>query len=764
MSEFKIFIGSSTESSKKQYLEAVESILKQVNPNVVVDIWTVPKVFKPSKYTWDNLIEAAKFYDSAIFIFGPDDNIIRTLDNSKSLKTRDNVVLEYGLFSGFAENHDNIAICKVGEDVIIPTDLAGKNYIELQINDTGKAEPGKGRFKDQIRTWLEEVIGNTVNYTLNPYYFIKFDVIESSYIYEKGVDVHLRIFDEQLEQFRKYIENSNAFSVINKKDKYQYDDIYMYGIKKAENDKLIDIVRYCSDLLMNGIDDLNKVIKDSLIVKHKNHTAFINEQLRDIKVRISILTDDKTRVSNTTNLTLFKSKAINISSRFKFFGNYNSLTIDKEVYKAIDYLQSSFTELDISIDKKKDFFGFKDVLNKQMLIYAELHLKNNDYVFAADFLLQYYYDKNLIDDKLIELVQEVVNGLEIYQEECRSSNLSFEQKMRVVYLPVNTLLAILRSKYMGEDNSDIYMGYNKRALEMTNYFLNEKETSPCHTHYWMIYGLSPRNYFVNLLLRDTLEKISESGVHDGCSLCTSKNAIYYSLLKTFSKSEFSLIEEGEAKMQQLNKFLNTTQVSAHNYCVQNNRVKDLHYLAYTMQAAIVNGYDRWVLNNMLEFLNKSENWLDHCESSPIRLRGLIFSSLAIAYFNFPELFIEEYKQKFAKEFCIYIEDSNKFTFRGHAGGSSKKSIIPSPIVLDGIEGMIDTVRLGLGKWIGIKQQDIDLINILIDNSYQVLLDDTLWDESGMWGYERQRTYYRLSFWFRYWEYRLSLKNDLIVDE
>ncbi|MBR1634278.1 MAG: nucleotide-binding protein [Lachnospiraceae bacterium] len=90
----KIFIGSSSEA--KILANYLKEIVEQFG--VEANVWFVSDIFVGSSYTLDNLREAAKWYEGALFIWNDDDELISR--NEKYLAARDNVIFETGMFMG----------------------------------------------------------------------------------------------------------------------------------------------------------------------------------------------------------------------------------------------------------------------------------------------------------------------------------------------------------------------------------------------------------------------------------------------------------------------------------------------------------------------------------------------------------------------------------------------------------------------------------------------------------------------------------------
>lgn len=137
----KIFIGSSKEAEKD--MERIARLLENLKHTPVT--WQDNDVFIAGEYTLESLIETAENVDAAIFVFRADD---KTWYREKEFDTvRDNVILEYGLFSGKL-GRKNTTFAVIGEPKIA-TDLYGINYLHL--------EDGDFNLKDKIDKWAKRI-------------------------------------------------------------------------------------------------------------------------------------------------------------------------------------------------------------------------------------------------------------------------------------------------------------------------------------------------------------------------------------------------------------------------------------------------------------------------------------------------------------------------------------------------------------------------------------------------------------------------------
>lgn len=79
--------------------------------------------FAPTTSTLQALEATANHFDFGLFIFSADDDL--TSRGSQEKSTRDNVVLEFGLFLGALGHERTFGVVESGQGVRIPTDLAG---------------------------------------------------------------------------------------------------------------------------------------------------------------------------------------------------------------------------------------------------------------------------------------------------------------------------------------------------------------------------------------------------------------------------------------------------------------------------------------------------------------------------------------------------------------------------------------------------------------------------------------------------------------
>jgi hypothetical protein len=138
----RIFLGSSREASNTGLLRRIASWVEACGHTPLR--WDEPGVFPPGAYTFPTLRRLAREVDGAIFVFSEDDTVWYRTD--KATQPRDNILLEYGLFSAtLGESH--VAICRSG-DPRTASDLLGITSIAVSQMTFVRAET-------QIAEWLK---------------------------------------------------------------------------------------------------------------------------------------------------------------------------------------------------------------------------------------------------------------------------------------------------------------------------------------------------------------------------------------------------------------------------------------------------------------------------------------------------------------------------------------------------------------------------------------------------------------------------------
>ena len=147
----RIFIGCSTEA-----LEIARLIQTALEHDAVVSIWN-QGVFEASHYTLNDLHDAARDHDIAVFILHPDDKV--EIRKAPKQITRDNVILELGLFIGLM-GIERVLMVQPRDivDLQVPTDLFGLQPITYDSTKLAiSAEAAMGAAVSKIRERAKNV-------------------------------------------------------------------------------------------------------------------------------------------------------------------------------------------------------------------------------------------------------------------------------------------------------------------------------------------------------------------------------------------------------------------------------------------------------------------------------------------------------------------------------------------------------------------------------------------------------------------------------
>src|SRR4051812_22210896 len=117
MTQARIFIGSSVEG-----LPVARFVQDELTHDCEPIIWN-QNVFQPNSNTLWTLIEVARTYDFAVFVFTPDDKT--WVRGTERMSARDNVVFEFGLFLGSMGTDRAFFLKDRDQTLGLPTDLAG---------------------------------------------------------------------------------------------------------------------------------------------------------------------------------------------------------------------------------------------------------------------------------------------------------------------------------------------------------------------------------------------------------------------------------------------------------------------------------------------------------------------------------------------------------------------------------------------------------------------------------------------------------------
>lgn len=220
----KIFIGSSKE--QQDVVNEVAEWLEEMECEPLP--WTDNEVFPLGVYSFDALLRVCSIVDAAIFIFGEDDKI--WFRNETTLSVRDNVLLEYGLFSGKLPSGNVIFMCKGRPK--IATDLTGITYAYLD---------KKRNAKQRLELWVE----------------------------------HLR--DKQKQQISGEQEEG-IFKIVNLYDAF---NIVFRDVRQFETFRVFAISTFKSVQMLRLINDLKINKAEVLLRKYEENDWFYEESMKN---------------------------------------------------------------------------------------------------------------------------------------------------------------------------------------------------------------------------------------------------------------------------------------------------------------------------------------------------------------------------------------------------------------------------------------------------------------------------------------------------
>jgi hypothetical protein len=142
-----LFVGCSSES-----LPVAEALQDNLSASIDVRIWQ--GLFRPAKFFLEELEEAARKADFAVFVWAADDVV--TIRGSAYSSARDNVVLETGLFLGVLGRERVFILIPSGVAVRLPDDLKGVTFLSYSEPGDGNWTAALGSAARRIRSSISE--------------------------------------------------------------------------------------------------------------------------------------------------------------------------------------------------------------------------------------------------------------------------------------------------------------------------------------------------------------------------------------------------------------------------------------------------------------------------------------------------------------------------------------------------------------------------------------------------------------------------------
>ena len=143
-----IFIGSSSKG-----LPIASALQEGLFEHYEVEVWN-QGVFGLMQVNLDALIEAGKYFDYAVLVLTPDDEI--SSNNSSSPSPRDNVIFEIGFFLGALGKKRTFIVYDSKANLKIPTDLAGINFAKFSTVTNGNYTAALGPACNKIKIEIDK--------------------------------------------------------------------------------------------------------------------------------------------------------------------------------------------------------------------------------------------------------------------------------------------------------------------------------------------------------------------------------------------------------------------------------------------------------------------------------------------------------------------------------------------------------------------------------------------------------------------------------
>jgi len=145
----RVFVGSSSE--RLPVAKAIQSLL---DFECEVTLWS-QGVFGLSQFAFDELVRSVESSDFAILVVDADDT--RESRGESAEVARDNVVFEYGLFSGALGRSRSFLVHDRTRPPVLPTDLLGLTPATYHPHSSGNLKASLGPASEEILAVIREL-------------------------------------------------------------------------------------------------------------------------------------------------------------------------------------------------------------------------------------------------------------------------------------------------------------------------------------------------------------------------------------------------------------------------------------------------------------------------------------------------------------------------------------------------------------------------------------------------------------------------------
>ncbi len=526
-----------------------------------------------------------------------------------------------------------------------------------------------------------------------PFVFLSIEIIRKKDYFHQPIKGAMKSkYDNNITSFQIWIEKQIPFF----KQEYKWywtGHQGLYGF--YDNNKSYGITSKVVDIGKNMLASLNKFSKNENPI---NFRIIIHYSQNDIRFRKDI--------NKRTGIALDFLYEISIPSKETNLFITNDVFAEIEKSNQTEFVKCQFKALG------NELYSLKTSTKQSLQKFTDDHLRRGEVIFAADFSNQI-----LAVDK-----HNIKRNIEVREKLKSIKNQIF---------PISTLVFLYNSQFNKSSNLPIN---NQQFKILKEYEKIEKAIEFCinqlengwYFEYVLLAGKSPKNYRIDSILQEKVIKNDSISIHNDCCLCTAKYGITNLLINNTEKAKVILDWLKKQKPFQ--------------YRSQDSRIRDWRYTARVLRFAIMMDDEKFC-NELFELILKGENWLENSEWNSIRVRGLIIAELCnyIEHFSVDVSNLRaDIKDKLKSEIINLINDIDRIEL--------------SPIVLDGLIGLICTIKIGINRTLNLRHD----IKKRVEKYMAYMMNNSLWNEdTGAWGYENPRTFYRIRVWYEYWEYKLK---------
>lgn len=146
----RLFVGSSSEG--REVAHNLQAVLEG-RAVCEVEVWD-QGVFEPSGYALDSLLDVAARSDFAVLVASTDDVTMSRGDSAASV--RDNILLEFGLFTGALGRQRTYLLATGSADLKLPTDVLGLTRLPYRPRTDGNVRAAVNDAALQIARQVQE--------------------------------------------------------------------------------------------------------------------------------------------------------------------------------------------------------------------------------------------------------------------------------------------------------------------------------------------------------------------------------------------------------------------------------------------------------------------------------------------------------------------------------------------------------------------------------------------------------------------------------